>query len=68
MQVIYFVAGLKCISKGCFFTGWCVAAQMIGAMSPLVIYPHELFRIPFPAPMLAAYSRANYLSEFLADK
>ena len=45
----------------CFLTGrflrvgvWLMAAQMIGAMSPLVIFPGELFHGVFHAPTLAA--------------
>lgn len=56
-----FVAGLECIIGICFLTGrflrvgvWLMAAQMIGAMSPLLIYPGELFIKPYFAPTLAA--------------
>ncbi len=56
-----FVAGLECIIGVCFITGrflrvgvWLMAAQMIGAMSPLVIFPGELFPGPLHAPTLAA--------------
>ena len=56
-----FVAGLECIIGICFITGrflrfgvWLMAAQMIGAMSPLVIFPGELFAGPFHAPTLVA--------------
>jgi len=56
-----FVAGLECIIGICFLTGrflrvgvWLMAAQMIGAMSPLLLYPQELFIKPYFAPTLAA--------------
>lgn len=56
-----FVAGLETIIGVCFISGrflrvgvWLMAAQMIGAMSPLVIFPHELFPGPLHAPTLAA--------------
>ncbi|MBO0939662.1 DoxX family protein [Fibrella sp. HMF5335] len=56
-----FVAGLECLIGLSFLTGrflrvgvWLMAAQMIGAMSPLVLFPYELFHSPFPAPTLAA--------------
>lgn len=56
-----FVAGLECIIGICFITGrflrvgvWLMAVQMIGAMSPLFIYPTELFPAPLHAPTLAA--------------
>lgn len=56
-----FVAGLECIIGICFLTGrflrvgvWLMAAQMIGAMSPLLIFPSELFPGPIYAPTLAA--------------
>ena len=56
-----FVAALECIIGICFVTGrflrvgvWLMAAQMIGAMSPLLIYPGELFPGPLHAPTLAA--------------
>jgi putative oxidoreductase len=56
-----FVAGLECIIGVCFLTGrflrvgvWLMAAQMIGAMSPLLIFPGELFSGPLGAPSLAA--------------
>jgi uncharacterized membrane protein YphA (DoxX/SURF4 family) len=56
-----FVAGLECLIGLCFLTGrflrvgvWLMAAQMIGAMSPLLIYPGELFIKPYFAPTLAA--------------
>lgn len=56
-----FVAGLECIIGLCFLTGrllrvgvWLMAAQMIGAMSPLLLVPGELFPGPLHAPTLAA--------------
>lgn len=56
-----FVAGLECIIGVCFLSGrflrvgvWLMGAQMIGAMSPLLIYPAELFPGPLHAPTLAA--------------
>lgn len=56
-----FVATLECLIGFCFLTGrflrvgvWLLALQMIGAMSPLLLYPAELFSGPFYAPSLAA--------------
>ncbi|WP_041258607.1 hypothetical protein [Fibrella aestuarina] len=56
-----FVAGLECAIGVCFLSGrflrvgvWLMALQMIGAMSPLLIYPAELFPGPLHAPTLAA--------------
>ncbi|UHG94474.1 DoxX family membrane protein [Spirosoma oryzicola] len=56
-----FVAALECLIGICFLTGrwlrvgvWLMAAQMIGAMSPLLIFPGELFPGPLHAPTLAA--------------
>lgn len=56
-----FVAGLETVIGICFITGrflrvgvWLMAAQMIGAMSPLLIFPGELFPGPLHAPTLAA--------------
>lgn len=56
-----FVAGLECIIGVCFIMGrflrvgvWLMLAQMIGAMSPLFIFPGELFPGPSHAPTLAA--------------
>ncbi|GAB3894807.1 DoxX family membrane protein [Spirosoma agri] len=56
-----FVATLECIIGLCFLTGrflriavWLMAAQMIGAMSPLIFYSHELFSGPHHGPSLAA--------------
>ena len=55
------VAGLECIIGLCFLTGrflrvgvWLMAAQMLGAMSPLLLFPSELFHGHFHAPTLAA--------------
>lgn len=55
------VAGLECIIGLCFISGrflrvgvWLMAAQMVGAMSPLVFFPGELFPGPLHAPSLAA--------------
>ena len=55
------VAGLECIIGVCFISGrflrvgvWLMAAQMIGAMSPLLFFPAELFPGPLHAPSLAA--------------
>lgn len=56
-----FVAGLECVIGISFLTGqflrvgvWLMAIQMVGAMSPLLIYPGELFIKPHYAPTLAA--------------
>lgn len=56
-----FVAALECIIGICFLTGrllrvgvWLMMAQMIGAMSPILIFPGELFSGPHHAPSLAA--------------
>lgn len=56
-----FVAGLECIIGVCFLSGrflrvgvWLMAAQMIGAMSPLVLFPGELFPGSLHTPSLAA--------------
>jgi len=55
------VASLECVIGLCFLTGmflrvgvWLLAMQMFGAMSPLLIYPAELFPGPMHAPSLAA--------------
>lgn len=55
------VAALECIIGLSFITGrflrvgvWLMAAQMLGAMSPLVFFPGELFQGPYYAPTLAA--------------
>ncbi len=54
------IAALECIIGLCFVTGrflrvgvWLLAGQMIGAMSPLLLFPGELFSGPFNAPSLA---------------
>ncbi|QMW04069.1 DoxX family membrane protein [Spirosoma foliorum] len=56
-----FVAGLECIIGVCFLSGrflrvgvWLMAFQMVGAMSPLLLFPGELFPGPTYAPTLAA--------------
>ena len=56
-----FVAGLECVIGVCFLSGrflrvgvWLLGAQMIGAMSPLLLFPGELFAGPLHAPTLAA--------------
>ncbi|QMW03170.1 DoxX family protein [Spirosoma foliorum] len=56
-----FVAGLECIIGLCFLSGrflrvgvWLMAIQLIGAMSPLLLFPGELFPGPLHAPTLAA--------------
>ena len=55
------VAALECAIGLCFITGrflrvgvWLMGAQMLGAMSPLVLFPGELFSGPGHAPTLAA--------------
>lgn len=60
-SAMIFVASLECVIGLCFLTGmflrvgvWLLALQMIGAMSPLLIYPTELFPGPMHAPTLAA--------------
>lgn len=56
-----FVAGLECIIGVCFLSGrflrvgvWLMALQMVGAMSPLLLFPGELFPGPLHAPTLSA--------------
>lgn len=56
-----FVAGLETIIGVCFLSGrflrvgvWLMAAQMVGAMSPLVLFPGELFLSTTHAPTLVA--------------
>lgn len=56
-----FVAGLECVIGVCFLSGrflrvgvWLLMAQMIGAMSPLLLFPAELFPGPSHAPSLGA--------------
>ncbi|MBE9464029.1 DoxX family protein [Dyadobacter subterraneus] len=60
-NAMIFVASLECVIGLCFLTGmflrvgvWLLAVQMIGAMSPLLIYTGELFPGPMHAPTLAA--------------
>lgn len=60
-SAMVFVAGLETVIGVCFLTGrflrvgvWLMAAQMIGAMSPLVIFPSELFLSSTHAPTLEA--------------
>ncbi|WP_159470129.1 DoxX family protein [Dyadobacter sp. 3J3] len=60
-HAMIFVASLECVIGLCFLTGmflrvgvWLLAVQMLGAMSPLLIYPAELFPGPMHAPTLAA--------------
>ncbi len=55
------IAALEVAIGLCFVTGrflrvgvWLMAAQMIGAMSPLLLFPGELFASPWYAPTLAA--------------
>lgn len=56
-----FVAGLECVIGVCFLSGrflrvgvWLMAVQMVGAMSPLLLFPGELFPGPMHAPTLSA--------------
>jgi putative oxidoreductase len=56
-----FVATLECVIGFCFLSGmflrvgvWLLAVQMIGAMSPLILYSGELFPGSSHAPTLAA--------------
>jgi uncharacterized membrane protein YphA (DoxX/SURF4 family) len=55
------IAALECVNGLCFLTGrflrigvWLWGAQMLGAMSPLVLFPGELFAGPGHAPTLVA--------------
>jgi uncharacterized membrane protein YphA (DoxX/SURF4 family) len=55
------IAALECVIGLCFLTGrflrmgvWLLGAQMLGAMSPLVLFPGELFAGPGHAPTLVA--------------
>jgi uncharacterized membrane protein YphA (DoxX/SURF4 family) len=55
------IATLECIIGLCFLSGrflrigvWLLGAQMLGAMSPLVLFPGELFAGPGHAPTLVA--------------
>lgn len=54
------IAALECVIGLCFVAGrflrvgvWLLAGQMLGAMSPLLLFPGELFSGPFNAPSLA---------------
>ncbi|REA55186.1 DoxX family protein [Dyadobacter luteus] len=60
-SAMVFVAVLECMIGICFLSGrflrvgvWLLAFQMMGAMSPLMIYPSELFPGPLHAPTLTA--------------
>jgi uncharacterized membrane protein YphA (DoxX/SURF4 family) len=60
-SAMIFVASLECIIGFCFLSGmflrvgvWLMALQMIGAMSPLFLFPLELFSGPGHAPTLEA--------------
>ena len=60
-NAMIFVATLECLIGLCFLTGmllrvgvWLLAFQMIGAMSPLLLYPAELFPGATHAPTLEA--------------
>ncbi len=55
------IAALECVIGLCFLTGrflrigvWLLGAQMLGALSPLVLFPGELFTDPGHAPTLVA--------------
>lgn len=55
------IAALECAIGLCFVTGrflrvgvWLMGTQMLGAMSPLVLFPGELFSGLYHAPTLAA--------------
>ncbi len=55
------IAALECAIGLCFATGrflrigvWLLAFQMLGAMSPLLLFPGELFAGPQHAPTLVA--------------
>ncbi len=55
------IAAVECAIGLCFVTGrflrvgvWLMGAQMLGAISPLVLFPGEMFAGPFYAPTLAA--------------
>ncbi len=55
------IAAMECAIGLCFLTGrflrvgvWLMGAQMLGAMSPLFLFPTELFPGPSHAPTLAA--------------
>lgn len=58
---MWLIATLECMIGLCFVTGrflrigvWLLGAQMLGAMSPLVLFPAELFAGPHHAPTLVA--------------
>ncbi|MCF2492863.1 DoxX family membrane protein [Dyadobacter chenhuakuii] len=60
-NAMVFVATLECLIGFCFLTGmflrvgvWLLALQMVGAMSPLFLYPSELFSGTMHAPTLEA--------------
>ncbi|MCF2489218.1 DoxX family membrane protein [Dyadobacter sp. CY347] len=60
-SAMVFVATLECLIGFCFLTGmflrvgvWLLALQMVGAMSPLFLYPSELFSGTLHAPTLEA--------------
>lgn len=60
-SAMVFVAVLECLIGFCFLTGmflrigvWLLALQMIGAMSPLLLYPSQLFSGTLHAPTLEA--------------
>lgn len=55
------LAAIECAIGLCFVMGkvlrvgvWLMGAQMLGAMSPLVLFPGEMFSGPFRAPTLQA--------------
>jgi len=67
-NAMLFVAALECIIGICFLTGmllrvgvWLMAFQMIGAMSPLLLYPSEFF----PARYMRQPWRRSTLSKIL---
>jgi putative oxidoreductase len=60
-NAMIFVAALECLIGLCFLSGmflrvgvWLLAIQMLGAMSPLLLYPSELFPGPLHSPTLEA--------------
>jgi putative oxidoreductase len=60
-SAMVFVAVLECIIGICFLSArflrvgvWLLALQMVGAMSPLLLYTSELFPGPLHAPTLTA--------------
>ncbi len=55
------VAALECAISLCFATGrflrigvWLLAFQKLGAMSLILLFPRELFAVPYHAPTLVA--------------